>query len=163
MFIAIVCCIIVIDIPVHAQVNVPVQEKPKELGQAVFGLGLSAGYVSGFGLSFRHHLPSVISYQIVAGIIKIDTKLHYNIGGEMQFDLVRGETTRFFVCGGMGYFHSGESGNNDLDGPFRVGLGIGGEVVRAESFSLAGELMFSYFSDGTVLPLPQVSAHYYFF
>ena len=153
----------VINAQGSAQVEVPNQNKPKELGQSVFGLGLSAGYVSGFGLSFRHHLPSVLSYQIIGGIIKIDTKLHYNIGSEIQFDLARGETSRFFVCGGMGYFYSGESGHNNLDGPFRLGLGIGGETTKSESFSLAGELMFSYFSDGTVLPLPQVSAHYYFY
>ena len=150
-------------IPLYAQVNVPSQDRPKELGQSVFGLGLSGGLVSGIGLSFRHHLPSVLSYQVVGGIIKVDTKLHYDVGTEIQFDLTRGESTRFFACGGIGYFFSGESGNNELDGPLRMGIGIGGEVMRVESFSFSGELMFSYFSDGTVLPLPQVGAHYYFY
>ena len=93
----------------------------------------------------------------------MDTKLHYDIGGQVQYDLVRGETTRFYACGGMGYFYSGESGHNDLNGPFRLGAGIGGEKGRLESFSFSGELMFTYFNDGTVLPLPQLSAHYYFY
>ncbi len=156
------CFLALAQTTTFGQVNVPIQNKPKELERSVFGLGLSAGYVSGFGLSFRHHLPSVVSYQIVGGIIKTDTRLHYNIGGEIQVDLVRGETTRFFVGWGMGYFYSGESGHNELKGPFRAGIGIGGETFRQESFSLSGELLFSYFSDGTILPLPQVSAHYYF-
>jgi len=150
-------------LPLRAQVNVPSQDRPKELGQSVFGLGLTGGLVSGIGLSFRHHLPSVFSYQVAGGIIKVDTKLHYDVGTEIQVDLTRGEKTRFFVCGGVGYFYSGESGHNDLDGPFRAGIGIGSEVMRVEAFSFNGELMFSYFSDGTVLPLPQVGCHYYFY
>jgi hypothetical protein len=147
----------------EAQVGVPNQDRPKELEQAVFGLGFATGYVSGFGLSFRHHLAAPFSYQLVGGIIKIDEKLYYNIGSELQYDLSRGETTRFYACGGMGYFYSGESGNNDLDGPFRAGLGIGVEKSRIEAFSFSADLMFSYFSDGTVLPLPQVGVHYYFY
>ena len=147
----------------RSQVIIPNPDQPKELGKTVFGLGLSAGVVSGFGLSFRHHFPSEISYQVVAGIIKVDTKLHYNIGGEAQYDLARGSVTRFFAVAALGYFYSGESGHNDLHGPFRAGIGLGGEWGQIEPLHLSGELLFTYFSDGTVLPLPQVSAHYYFF
>ncbi|HZY09927.1 MAG TPA: hypothetical protein VFF29_02130 [Bacteroidota bacterium] len=147
----------------RAQVGVPTQEHSTELERAVYGLGVSAGYVSGFGLSFRHHLSSPFSYQIVGGIIKIDKALHYNLGSVIEYDLVRGETTRFYTCGGAGYFYSGESGGNDLDGPFRFGVGIGIEKSRLEALSISGEFMFTFFSDGTVLPLPQISFHYYFY
>ena len=146
-----------------AQINIPKQDQPVAFDRSVYGLGLAAGCVSGFGLSFRHHLPSVLSYQLVGGIIKADSKLNYNVCGEMQGDIMRGETTRFYGCGGLGYFFSGESGNNELDGPLRFGLGIGVEKGRVESFSLSAELLFTYFTDGTVLPLPQIAAHYYFY
>ena len=148
---------------VNAQVVIPNQDNPTQLGRSVYGLGFSAGAVSGIGLSFRHHLPTALSYQIVGGIIKADTKLYYDLGTEIQFDLVRGERTRFFAGGGVGYFYSGESGTNNLSGPFRVGLGIGGEFSHIQFLHLSVEGMFTFFSDGTILPLPQISAHYYFF
>ena len=146
-----------------AQVVVPDQDQPTKLGKTVYGLGFAAGAGTGLGVSFRHHLPTEFSYQIVGGIIKVDTKLQYDIGIEAQFDLVRGETTRFFAGGGFAYFYSGESGTNTLNGPFRVAIGVGGEfsTVRLVNFTLEG--MFTYFNDGTVLPLPQVGIHYYFF
>jgi hypothetical protein len=159
----IILLLIVLISTVHGQVSVPSSEQATELGQTVFGLGLSGGVVSGFGLSFRHHLPTALSYQVVAGVVKSDNKVHYNFGGEIHYDLIRSDKTRFFACGGLGYFYSGESGQNELAGPFRSGLGIGAETGTSKSFNLAAELLFTYFSDGTILPLPQISAHYYFY
>ncbi|MBI1805338.1 MAG: hypothetical protein HY033_11520 [Ignavibacteriae bacterium] len=156
-----VCTLLVLG-TVSGQVTV-LPEQHKHIDRSIFGLGLSAGVASGFGISFRHHLPGDFSYQLVGGIIKTDRKTHATIGGEMQVDFVRGESVRFFGDGAVGYFFSGEQGNNDLDAPLRFGLGVGAEWRSGELFHLTGELLFTYFSDGTILPLPQVSAHYYFF
>lgn len=145
----------------NAQVSEP-KQATEQIGESVYGLGFSAGVASGFGLSFRHHLPGDYSYQIVAGIIKADNKTLYNIGGEFQYDFVRGQTARFFGAGAIGYFYKG-SNNNELTGPFRIGIGIGGELRKLEPFYISCELLFTYFTDGTILPLPQISAHYYFF
>ncbi|MBI1805688.1 MAG: hypothetical protein HYR76_01400 [Ignavibacteria bacterium] len=155
-------CVVLVVSSSHAQVSKP-KEGSNQIDRSVFGLGFSAGLASGFGLSFRHHLPGDVSYQVVGGIIKVDRKLHYNLGVELQYDLVRGESTRFLIAGALGYFYSGEDGKNDLAAPFRIGFGIGGEWKNLESFHVAGEFLFTYFSDGTILPLPQLSAHYYFF
>lgn len=157
-----IMCVVLLVSSSHAQVSKP-KEGSTHMDRSIFGLGFSAGLASGFGLSFRQHLPGDVSYQIVGGIIKVDRKLHYNLGGELQYDLIRGESTRFLVAGALGLFYSGEDGKNDLAAPFRIGFGIGGEWKNLESFNVAAELLFTYFSDGTVLPLPQVSAHYYFF
>ena len=146
----------------EAQVAEPNQPQTK-IGTSINGLGLSAGAASGFGLSFRHHFPGDFSYQVIGGIIKDNKDLLYNIGGEGQYDFVRGETTRFFGSLALGYFYRGESGSNKLEGPFRIGLGIGGELMKLQPFCIGGELLFTYFTDGTILPLPQISAHYYFF
>jgi hypothetical protein len=143
-----------------AQVAEP-KQNTESIDKSVYGLGFSAGAASGFGLSFRHHMPGDFSYQIVAGVIKADNKTSYNIGGELQYDFVRGGTARFFGDGAMGYFYQGSS-SNELEGPFRIGIGIGGELRKLDPFYIAGELLFTYFTDGTVLPLPQISAHYYF-
>lgn len=144
-----------------AQVAVP-ETETKEMGTSVYGIGISVGLGSGFGLSFRHHLPSKLSYQIVGGIIKVDRKLSYNIGSELQFDFTRAGSTRFFAVGVMGYFYHGQSGN-ELNGPFRIGIGIGGEFKIIETLTITPQLLFTYFSNGDIYPLPQASLHYYFF
>lgn len=146
-----------------AQVSLPAQSQSVDLGKNVYGLGLSAGMASGFGVSFRHHLPSIVSYQIVGGIIKVDTMLLYDVGTQVEFDLARGPLARFYVGGGLGYFYSGGTEGNDLSAPFRAGLGVGGEWGNFEPFHLSADIMLTYFSDGTVIPLPQIGAHYYFF
>ena len=160
-FFVVLCFLVAVE--AQAQVSPVPENAGRHLDRTVFGLGLSAGVASGFGLSFRQHFPSDFSYQIVGGIIKADTKLHYNIGMEVQYDVVHGDKTRYFVGGATGYFYSGPTTQNDLSGPFRLGGGIGGEWSNVAPFHLAAEVLFTYFSDGTVLPLPQVSCHYYFF
>ncbi len=146
----------------EAQVVVQNQES-RMVPRSIYGLGLAAGFASGFGLSFRHHLPGFFSYQIIAGVIKVDKETDYNVGGELQFDIMRGDISRFFADVAMGYFYSGDKGRNKLDGPYREGLGFGWEWMTVGPMNFTTELLFTNFSDGTILPLPQFSAHYYFF
>ena len=159
----VISMLLMLTVAGSAQVSVPTKDERSQFSQDVYGLGVSASVVSGFGLSFRHHLPSDMSYQLVAGVIKSGGNVIYNFGGEGQLDIARGEKTRFYACAGLGYFHSGSSGSNDLDGPFRVGAGIGGEWRNLDLVHISGGLLFTYFSDGTILPLPEVSVHYYFY
>jgi hypothetical protein len=147
----------------RAQVAPERQDAGRRLLTSVYGLGFSAGLASGIGLSFRHHLPLEFSYQVIGGIIKTDTKLHYNIGVELQYDAMRGVESRFFAVGALGYFYSGDAGRNDLRGPMRMGAGVGGEWNNRTPFHIGAELLFTYFSDGVILPLPQICGHYYFF
>jgi hypothetical protein len=148
----------------HAQAVLPERGKEGGLRTNVFGLGFTAGPVSGIGLSFRHHLPGSFSYAVAGGIIKVDNTTDYAIGLEGQYDLVRNGTSRFYAAAGTGYYYSGNGSHNDLAGPWRFGLGIGGELAIVSSgFHVNGELLFTYFNDGTVLPLPQIGVHYYFY
>lgn len=148
--------------PAVGQVVLPERGSAGGLHQNVFGLGVSAGATSGIGLSFRHHLPSTVSYQITGGIIKVDDRLHYALGGELQFDLTRSGVSRFFMAAAAGYYYSGSADRNDMKAPGRVGAGIGGEMYSDAGFHASLELLFTYFSDGTVLPLPQFGLYYYF-
>jgi hypothetical protein len=150
-----------IALQAQAQVVLPDRERG-EFRENTFGVGVFAGAVSGIGLSFRHHLPSTVSYQLTGGIVKVDDREIYDFGCEVQFDLSRSSVTRVFVAGAIGYYHSGRDGKNELDGPGRAGVGIGGETFVGGGFHGTLELLFTYFSDGTVLPLPQVGFHYYF-
>jgi hypothetical protein len=40
---------------------------------------------------------------------------------------------------------------------------VGGELYLGAGFHGTGEILFSYFSDGNVLPLPQIGFYYYFY
>ena len=147
---------------VQAQVVLP-EKSPAGLSENVFGLGLFGGPATGLGLSFRHHLPSSLSYQITGGIIKASGLLRYDIGGEIQVDLARSASNRYFLAGGVGYYYSGASGTNEMEAPVRIGLGVAGEFAMTSGLQTTGEILFTFFSDGTVLPLPQVGFHYYFY
>ena len=147
----------------QGQVVAPSKETDQPLRQSLFGLGIFGGPAGGFGISFRHHLPSAFSYQVTGGIINVDDKLKYDIGVELQYDLVRGPSGRFFAAGAASYFFSGKGGVNEIEGPGRVGLGVGGELFIGAGFHASADLLFTYFSDSTVLPLPQVGIFYYFY
>jgi len=148
--------------PAWAQVAAPERTSAGNLRQSVFGLGLVAGPASGLGLSFRHHLPSTVSYELNGGVIKVDDRMMYDIGGELQVDLSRTGATRFFVAGAFAYFYSGSASHNDMAAPERVGLGLGAEMTAGAGFNASVELIFTYFADATLLPLPQFGLHYYF-
>jgi len=145
-----------------AQITTSGLTKAEDMSKPVYGLGLSAGWGSGVGLSFRSHFPSKSSLQAVFGIIKTSDKLLMSVGGEYQYDLVRSNATRFFIAGTMAYFYNG-SGTNEVTGPFRMGAGIGGEFHVQDALHVSVEGLFVFFSDGRVIPLPQIAAHYYFF
>jgi len=145
-----------------AQVVSPDADAVPAPRENVFAMGLFAGPASGVGLSFRHHLPSPLSYQITGGIIKSDDHLSYSIGVELQYDIKRTSITRFFAAAGTSYFHSGKPEANEMAAPGRLGIGIGGELHAGSGVHVMLDLLFTYFSDGTVLPLPQAGLHYYF-
>ena len=146
----------------HAQVNTSELSNAEGLTRQVYGLGVSAGWASGVVLSFRSHLPSNVSVQGVFGIIKTSDNLSMCIGGELQYDLVRNNTARFFVGSAASYFYEGKS-RNEVYAPYRFGAGIGGEFYVQGALHVTLEGMFTIFSDGRVIPLPQIAAHYYFF
>jgi hypothetical protein len=147
-----------------SQAVLPDRASGRDMKQQVFGLGFDGGFAGGVGIAFRHHLPGPFSYQVTGGIIKVDERLMYSVGGQLQFDLVRGAASRFFTALAAGYYCSAKSGGeNRMAAPTRVGLGIGAEVPFASGFHGSVSLLFTYFSDGTVLPLPQVGFYYYFY
>jgi hypothetical protein len=146
----------------HSQVIVQGSQKAENFGKNVYGLGISVGPASGIGLSFRNHLPSKVSYQIVGGIFKSGDKTWASIGGEFQFDLVRGNSTRLYFGPSTSYFHKG-TGDDEYLGPFRFGIGVGGELNLRNAINISLEGAFVYFSNGDIAPMPQIAAHYYFF
>lgn len=161
MLLVVCACVVLVAESSRGQVNVSPQSRARGWDRSVFGLGVGVGLLSGAGLSFRHHLPERLSYQITGGIVKIENDLSYDIGLELQFDLVNAQT-RLYALVGAGYYYSGTSSRNDMKAPFRLGAGAGVEwnVSGGFHFTLAGAL--TYFSNGDILPLPQCGLHFYF-
>ena len=145
-----------------AQAVLPERGQVGGVRQDIFGLGFFGGPATGIGISFRHHLPGTLSYQITGGIIKVSDWISSDIGAEVQFDLARGMLARFFIAGGAGYYYSGRASHNEMGAPGRVGFGFGGEVITGSSVHALLEFIYCYFTDGTVLPLPQVGFYFYF-
>lgn len=145
-----------------AQVSVGTANKAESFDRSLYGIGFAGGPASGAGVSFRAHFPSKSSIEITTGILKTKSGTFFSAGGEYQYDLVRGSSTRFFFGPGVGYFYNGK-GKNNFDAPWRAGLGVGGEFKVQEALHITVEGMFVFFSDGSIIPLPQGGLHYYFY
>jgi hypothetical protein len=145
-----------------AQVETPTPEREASLRTGAFGLGFFASPAGGIGLSFRHHLPGRFSYQVTGGIIKASDHTSSSIGGEIQYTLARAPQHRIFAVAATGYYYSGPPGRNDMEAPWRLGVGVGGELAIGGGFTVMGDLLFTYFSDGALLPVPGAGVFYYF-
>jgi hypothetical protein len=138
--------------------------KSENFNSGITGLGFSGGTASGVGVSFRYHSTTKASFQIVGGVFRPQTSETFgSIGFEYQHDLVRSNASRFFAAGASSYLFNGTGETNTYAGPFRAGAGLGGEFSIQEGVHFTFEALFTYFSDGTILPLPQLAFHYYFY
>lgn len=137
--------------------------KGEAFGQEIHGLGFSGGAASGAGVSYRFHLQGNSSVQGIIGIFKPkNTDTFYSFGAEFQQDLTRSNAARFFFALASCYVYNG-SGSNNYTAPFRAGVGLGGEFLVQDALHFTFEGLFTYFSDGAILPLPQLAIHYYFY
>ncbi len=146
----------------HAQVAVS-DVKGEAFGRSIHGLGFSGGPASGIGFSYRYHTAGKTSLQAVLGVFKPqNTDTFYSFGAEYQNDLTRSNSARFFFGTATSYIYNG-SGSNNYTAPFRFGVGLGGEFLLQDAVHFTFQGLFTYFSDGTILPLPQLAIHYYFY
>jgi hypothetical protein len=137
--------------------------KGEAFGQSVHGLGFTGGPASGVGVSYRYHLASKSSLQGVVGVFKPKSSdTFYSFGAEFQQDLTRTGSARFFFALASSYIYNG-TGANNYSAPFRAGAGLGGEFLLQDAVHFTFQGLFTYFSDGTILPLPQLAIHYYFY
>ncbi|HAP35704.1 MAG TPA: hypothetical protein DCQ28_07075 [Bacteroidetes bacterium] len=147
-----------------AQAQVAVSDvRGDAFGKSVYGIGFSGGPASGVGFSVRYHTPGKTSLQAVVGVFKPkNTDTFYSFGAEYQHDLTRSNSARFFFDAASSFIYNG-SGTNNYTAPFRFGAGLGGEFLLQDAVHVSFQGLFTYFSDGTILPLPQLAIHYYFY
>lgn len=152
--------------PASAPIKMQMPEENIFESKTLWGVGGYGGLLSGIGLSARFHPMGRICVQLTGGAIKL-SELMYDFGLEAQFDFdTRGRSRFYGYIGGGYYYKEGENAlkekENTLKGPLRLGLGIAYEWGISEKlvFNLNGA--FTYFTNGDILPLPQVGFYYYF-
>ncbi len=137
--------------------------------KTLWGVGGYGGLLSGIGLSVRFHPAGRFCVQLTGGAMKFN-ELMYNAGLEAQFDFDSKGRSRFYGYLGGGYYNivrefdknGTKEKENRLAAPARLGLGIAYEWAISEKLVFNLNAAFTYFTDGTILPLPQIGFYYYF-
>ena len=160
IFIFVVLCTVV-EHSLFSQTRAQLTDSTEAFNETVQGLGFFVGPSTGVGLSYRFHNPSTTSMQFTFGIMSTKDDFFISVGMGLQQDLVMGRSSRFYIVGGIAYFHTGKSAN-EYEGPFRIGAGIGGELRALDALHFSAEGIFTLFSDGSIYPVPQCGIHYYF-
>lgn len=150
-------------------------ERPYYMQKARWGVGAQAGLMSGMGVGVRFHPQGRFQVQIAGGAISGGEGLAAAVGIEGQLDFDWRDRSRFYGFVGMGYYTNGEDeltiedgtwapGKEDprLDSPFRAGVGLGYEWDISNTLIFSASVAFTYFSEGTFLPLPQIGVYYLF-
>jgi len=153
--------LIIIAIVLFAGI-LPLQAQQSEPSEDYFnhGLGLSASFTSGYGLSYRYFFNDKISLQPTAFYYysKEDNRKNsgLNVGIEYQHGLFRTEEARFYVYAGYSYhryynddswysddpWNDYQSTNEDLMHFF--GTGIGYDYIFNKHFSVGLNTGFRY-------------------
>ena len=150
-------------------------ERPYYMQKAHWGVGAQAGLLSGMGVGVRYHPLGRFQVQLAGGAISGGEGLAAAVGIEGQLDFDWRDRSRFYGFVGMGYYTNGEEeltvaagtwepGKEDprLDSPFRAGVGLGYEWDISHTLIFSASVAFTYFSEGTFLPLPQAGVYYLF-
>ena len=132
-----------------------------------YAIGLQASLLSGTGLSGRVVIKDKFTIQASTFIIALSDLTHFNIGVEGQYAFSKGSVGRLYGLLGSGYYLTTKSDTakpgNRIAEPFRIGLGVGGDLLASKNFAFDGSLAFHWFvASGKVLPLPSIGFHYYF-
>jgi hypothetical protein len=150
-------------------------DRPYYMQKAHWGIGAQAGLMSGMGVGVRFHPLGRFGVQLAGGAISGGEGLAGNVGIEGQYDFDWRDRSRFFGFIGMGLYTNGEEeltvaagtweqGKEDprLDSPFRAGVGLAYEWDISNTLIFSASVAFTYFSEGTFIPLPQVGLYYLF-
>jgi hypothetical protein len=149
------------------------------LVQAVYGMGTNFSLLSGMGFSFKEHFAhSQLSYMVTGYVWKDHSGATYDYGLELQYDIYIKDLTRFYVLAGISQFYNGSrdtqfeptSGQwnmmpetNHLDGPTRLGAGIGFETAISDALGFYSSLaVVSFQPSGDLQMLPSAGLMVYF-
>jgi hypothetical protein len=145
--------------PAQAQLT---EHEDYYLTKSHWGVGLQAGLLSGSGISIRFHPHTRYGFELNAGAWKGGDNLIASFGAEAQYDFDWSGRNRFYGFVGLGYYQNGKDDPDDLKGPFRAGFGAGYDWDISSAVIFSAELGVTWFTDGIILPLPQIGISYLF-
>lgn len=166
-----------------AQKNLKAESQDNIVGATGNGFGMTAGMISGVGLSYRRFFSDTQGMQ-VGGIVFADNdSAHFNIGAEFLQTIHQSEKTRFYGLAGASMFYNGDNyaeydPNTGTELPsewhwdrfYNFGAGIGLEMYLGNvgiSLELPISVSFDYdrTTDGlafdSIYPIPNLSIIYY--
>lgn len=166
-FVTLVLCLLVTAVSLPAQESSPTIGNLRSPSAMLYGIGAQAGLLSGSGFLFRTHFPSRVGAQIAFGAIKLGDNTYWDVGGEIQYSFDANIDNHIYGFIGGGYYYAStddSSSDNELDGPGRIGFGVGYEWFVSQSAVLNITLPLTFFlGDKTeILPIPQFAFVYYF-
>jgi TolB-like protein len=137
-----------------------------------YGLGISAGLISGMGFGFKAvSVREKVGFEISAGYI---TDVFGSIGGQLTYNLHNGIYSRFYMLTGIGYYRDPDKINDPIKPPgsnmFAMGLGLGLEFSQVKLISkqvttLIELTLIRIAEEGSnpkIIALPQIGVYYYF-
>ncbi|MBI5647158.1 MAG: hypothetical protein HY962_09530 [Ignavibacteriae bacterium] len=128
----------------------------------LWAAGVHAGFLSGMGLSARFHPQGRFAVQLTGGGFKSGKVSTYSFGLEGQFDFDNVGRSRFYGYLGTGLYSWKDNGTEKLDGEWRAGIGLAYEWEVSKKLIFCANGAITYFSDGSVYPMPQIGLFYYF-
>ncbi len=159
--------------------NMQREDGKTSLVQAVYGMGTNFSLLSGMGFSFKEHFShSQFSYMLTGYVWKDHAGATYDFGLEVQYDIYIKDLTRFYVLAGASQFYNGTRENqfdpasgqwnlmqetNHLDGPTRLGAGIGFETALNDAIGFYATLALTSFQpSGDLQMMPSTGLMVYF-
>jgi hypothetical protein len=106
-----------------AKCQMPQVDSTKQFNYIPFSsVGFNISSISAVGISYRKHFANPTTIQITGGFISTTGNTSSAIGAEVQFEISKKSSLRYYVSLGIGHysFSSGQSTN--------IGLGIGIEL-----------------------------------
>lgn len=154
------------------------QDKAENVCNYSNGLGMGAGFTTGYGIQYRHFFPNKFGVQGSFAPYKDDNETIISLGLTLMYRLAETERTNFFLYQGthyyydkrkeFNYYYSGysydyNSFSNKIDNYFNVGAGIGIEISIFKRIGL--NLMCGYAgyeNFNTISMTGEIGTYFYF-
>ncbi|MFZ4400235.1 MAG: hypothetical protein ACOYO1_09390 [Bacteroidales bacterium] len=110
--------------------------KAQDDNECKHGLGVAAGFTTGYGLSYRY-IPKKFGGQLTFAPYMDKNRAMYSIGLTFLYRLVENESINLFLYQGNQYYYNKDKTTNpeDVNKYWNNGIGIGVEFIFQKRFS----------------------------
>ncbi|HEY3875941.1 MAG TPA: outer membrane beta-barrel protein [Candidatus Kapabacteria bacterium] len=141
------------------------------ISKTIYGLGLNFSTLSGLGVSGKIHFDHHLSAMVTGYVSKSSDETYYNLGLELQYDLMVRDRTRLYAMAGYSHWYD-NSGYDSYDDGYvysppatdHFGAGFGLELnFISDDLCIDGSVaLVSNQPSGDLTIYPAIGTHYYF-